>query len=191
MDLTGLLEKLSAEDAAVRERAATEIFRLGCERAESATKLWRENSELAALLGAAEQATVGLAVFRAGFAKIRAAHGTPLLAEVPPDQDAEEFELHFADGTSLDVLTSRAPGGNGAIARFLARFGEGVQQVEYPCKDVDRATQILQDKFDVSPVYKETRAGADGARINFFLAATPGGEKVLIELVEKSRVKKT
>ncbi len=122
---------------------------------------------------------MGLAVQRETFSKIRAAHSVSRLAEVPSDQDAEEFELHFANGVSLDILTSRAPGGDGAIARYLGKFGEGVQQVEFRCSNVDRATEILKEKFGVSAVYPETRPGADGTRVNFFLMPVPGGGKVL------------
>jgi hypothetical protein len=84
----------------------------------------------------------------------------------------------------LDILTTREPGGSGAIAKYLAKFGEGVQQVEYRCTNVDSATQILKDKFRVEPVYPATRNGADGTRVNFFLVASPDGGKVLIELYE-------
>jgi hypothetical protein len=128
--------------------------------------------------------TVGFAVARETFSPIRVANGTPRLAEVPADQDAEEFELHFAKDVSLDILTTREPGGNGAIARYLAKFGEGIQQVEFRCSNVDRATAIIKEKFRVAPIYPETRPGADGTRINFFLMASPDGGKVLIELYE-------
>lgn len=122
------------------------------------------------------------------FARIREANGTPSLADVPPDQDAEEFELHFPEGVSLDVLTTREPGGTGAIARYLAKFGEGVQQVEYRCANVDRATAILKERFGVAPVYPQTRPGAEGTRINFFLVPTPNTGKVLIELYEAAEI---
>jgi len=127
---------------------------------------------------------VGLAVPRESFELIRAANGSPRLSEVPPDQDAEEFELHFPHGVMLDILTTREPGGSGAIARYLARFGGGVQQVEFRCTNVDRATQILKDKFGIASIYPATRPGADGTRVNFFLVTTPNGGKVLIELYE-------
>ena len=128
--------------------------------------------------------TVGVAVPREAFNRIRIANGTPRLAEVPPDQDAEEFELDFPEGISLDVLTTREPGGDGAIARYLSKFGEGVQQVEFRCTNVDRATEVLKEKFKIAPVYPATRAGADGTRVNFFLVASPDGGKVLIELYQ-------
>ena len=94
------------------------------------------------MLSADNAVTVGLPFACETFSPIRVANGTPGLAEVPADQDAEEFELHFANGVSLDILTAREPAGNGAIARYLAKFGEGVQQVEFRCANVDRATEI-------------------------------------------------
>jgi len=129
--------------------------------------------------------TVGLAVTPETFRAIREANGSPRLAEVPPDQDAEEFELHFPDRVMLDVLTTKEPGGPGAIARYLAKFGEGIQQVEFLCHNVDRAAAILREAFQLTPIYPATRRGADGTRINFFLVGVPGGGKVLIELYER------
>ena len=176
---------LSSSDASKKIAAAAEIYRLGRATAGSAIAEWWAESELGALLLSPNPAiTVGLAVQRDTFGRIRIANGTPRLAGVPPDQDAEEFELHFSEGISLDILTTREPGGSGAIAKFLAKLGEGIQQVEYRCTNVDRATQILKDKFKVSPVYPETRVGADGTRVNFFLVTSPDGGKVLIELYE-------
>src|SRR5207249_8007354 len=118
------------------------------------------------------------------FAKIRKANGWPRLAEVPPEQDASEFELHFAGGLALDILTTREPGGAGAIARFLAKHGQGVQQVEFRCEDVDRAVAILRDQFGIQPVYPAKRPGADGTQVNFFLVLASDETKVLIELYE-------
>lgn len=183
--LNSAIAGLSATEPSKREAAAEEIYRLGRAAAGSAISDWWTDSELSALLlGPNPIVTVGLAVARETFSPIRVANGTPRLAEVPADQDAEEFELHFAKDLSLDILTTREPGGNGAIARFLAKFGEGVQQVEFRCSNVDRATAILKEKFRVTPIYPETRPGADGTRVNFFLMASPDGGKVLIELYE-------
>jgi hypothetical protein len=127
---------------------------------------------------------VGVAVHPEAFEKIRIANNSPRLANVPPDQDAQEFELHLEDSIELDILTTRAPAGSGAIARFLEKFGEGIQQVEIYVRGVDRATAILRSRFGLAPIYPAARAGADGTRVNFFLAATPDGKKVLIELVQ-------
>ncbi len=170
--LAPCIADLSSADVSKRLAAAKEVYRLG-------------RAELSALLlGPNPAITVGLAVQRDTFGRIRIANGTPRLAEVPPDQDAEEFELHFTDGISLDILTTREPGGSGAMAKYLAKIGEGIQQVEYRCANIDRAAQILKEKFQVAPVYPATRAGADGTRVSFFLVASPDGGKVLIELYE-------
>jgi len=183
--LTTAITNLSSSDVSVRESAAAEIFAAGRARAQRSAEAWWGDAELAGLLaGPKPRVTVGVAVQRETFSKLRAAHSVSRLAEVPSEQDAEEFELHFADGVSLDILTSRAPGGDGAIAGFLEKFGEGIQQVEFLCSNVDRATEILKEKFGVAAIYPETRPGTDGTKINFFLTAVPGGGKVLIELYE-------
>jgi len=168
----------------MRSAAATEIYRRGRVPADRAVYTWWSNPEFTQLCGASPAVTVGLAVRPATFARVREANGLPPLALVPPDQDGEEFELHFPNDISLDVLTTAEPDGQGAIARYLANFGEGVQQVEFRCKDVDRATQILKENFGVQPVYSQTRAGAGNTRVNFFLVSSPNSGKVLIELYE-------
>ena len=133
--------------------------------------------------------TVGIAVLPETFEKIRKASGSPALADAPSDQDVVEFELEFAGDFAryprLDILTTKAPGGNGAIARFLEKFGEGIQQVEIDVTDVDRATEILRTRFNVDPIYPATHPGADSTRVNFFLVSVSDGKKVLVELVEQ------
>jgi hypothetical protein len=179
------MDGMSSNDSEVRMTAATEIHHVGRALADHAVFPWWEDPELFSLLeGGSPYVTVGLAVTAERFEKIREACGSPRLADVPPDQDAREFELHLPGGLCMDILTSKDPAGSGAIAKFLQKFGEGVQQVEFRCKDVDRATQILQEKFSLNPVYPATRAGADGTRINFFLLTAPAANKVLIELYE-------
>jgi hypothetical protein len=181
-----LIDALSSSDDAVRADAATQIYNTGVAPALLIARKWQQNAELAELLATPGlHATAGLAVFPTTFAKIRAAAGHPALAEVPPDQDAQEFETHFPNEVSLDILTTKDPTGSGAIARYLNKFGEGIQQVEFRCKNVDRATEILTTQFAVTPIYPTARAGANNTRINFFLVATEN-EKLLIELYEGS-----
>src|ERR1017187_7862850 len=134
--------------------------------------------------------TVGIAVLPETFEKIRAVNGSPPLADAPSDQDVLEFELEFAGDflpLRLDILTTKAPGGNGAIARFLEKSGEGIQQIEIDVTDVDRATEILRTRFKLDPIYPATRAGANGTRVNFFLVSAWNGKKVLVELVEQPK----
>jgi hypothetical protein len=187
-EMESLIRRLAEAEPGQRENAAAEVFRKGAEIAWAAIARWLRDAELAELFIKGEsnlpETTVGLAVARENFDCIRAANGCPRLADVPPDQDAEEFELHFARGVRLDILTTKDPRAAGAIARFLEKFGEGVQQVELLVRDIDRATKILRKEFALEPIYANTRPGADGTRVNFFLAPTPQGKKVLLELVE-------
>ncbi len=180
-----MIAQLAGRDAGERETAARELFRRGCAAAEPALRVWFADAEFRALARSGNTLlTVGIAVQPARFAEIHQRFAEAQMAEVPPDQDAREFALEFAHGVRLDILTPRDPAGLGAIARFLARSGEGIQQVECEVRDVTSATQILRTRFMLEPVYPETRAGADGTRINFFLAPATEGRKVLIELVE-------
>lgn len=187
-EIAPLIHDLCEADSARRMMAAAKIFLRGSEMAQAATQEWLSYTPIANLLArspsGAPEMTVGIAVEPDTFERLRSANGSPRLVDVPPDQDAEEFELEFADGVRLDVLTTGRPGGLGAIARYLQRFGEGIQQIEINVTDVDRATEILHTRFAVDAIYPATRAGADGTRINFFLVPASNGKKVLIELVE-------
>jgi hypothetical protein len=180
-----LLARLGGADSGERERAAAELFRRGCSAAEPTLKQWFADADFRALVsGRGPLLTVGVAVEPEAFEEIRRRTGQPRLAQAPADQDVLEFELQFPHGVRLDVLTTREPGGSGAIAQFLARFGPGIQQVECEVRDAARATEVIRRRFALEPVYPETRAGAEGARVNFFLAPAAEGHKVLIELVE-------
>jgi len=183
--LAALIAALSDPDVPVRKNAATTIFNNGARLVAPLLQQWQANPALAASISStgAPRITVGVAVDPARFDAIRAANGTPPLADVPPDQDAREFELDFPGEVRLDILTSREPAGPGAIARYLKKFGEGIQQVEVNVDDVDRATQLLRTQFAVEPIYPATRPGANRTRVNFFLMTIPGG-KLLVELVE-------
>jgi tellurite resistance protein TerC len=203
------IAELASSEERIRHRAVQTLFLTGLKMSLDTVESWERDERLANILvresartddakKGALLATVGVAVAPETFQKIRAVNGMPRLAGVPPDQDAEEFELHFSVvdpsgknsgdmAISLDILTTKQPGGDGAIAQFLAKFGEGIQQVEYEVTDVDQATHILADRFGVKAIYPATRAGADGTRVNFFLVPAAQGKKILIELVEAAR----
>lgn len=182
------ISKLAGSDAKEREKAAFALFRLGCASAEPALLQWFADPEFRALApGGNLLLTVGLAVRAETFEDIRARFGQPQLGAVPPEQDVLEFELSFAHGVRLDVLTPRTATGEGAIAKFLARFGEGIQQVECDVRDVLRAVEILQQRFGLQPIYPQIRAGANQTRVNFFLVPVAEDRKLLVELVESAR----
>jgi hypothetical protein len=187
--ISSAISNLSAAEEAARMAAALEIYRQGRGLADRAVSRWMEDAELSELLLSPKPiVTVGVAVRLETFTRIRATNGQIALADVPAEQDAEEFELHFADDVELDVLTSKEPAGQGAIARFLAKFGEGIQQVEFRCLNVNRAMAIIRERFAVAPIYPEARQGANGSKVNFVLVPVPGAAaenaKVLIEIYE-------
>jgi len=186
---------LADADPSAREASALRLHSAGVALVSPILNEWLKDPELRELMrslstdnqGKPNPAyTVGIAVEPHHFERIRAANGSPRLSEVPPDQDAKEFELRFADSCHFDILTTRQPGGAGAIARFLQKLGEGIQQIEVNVTDVDRATDILRTRFGVAPIYSATRPGADGTRVNFFLVSVAEGKKCLVELVEPS-----
>ena len=194
------IQGLASLDPTKRVEAAGHLSTSGNIKTLNWLDLWRTDADLLSLfvqehfvpLGAKDvwypRITTGIAVMPETFEKIRAANGSPPLADAPSDQDVVEFELHFTGQARpaiyLDVLTTKEPDGDGAIARYLKKFGEGIQQLEIDVTDVDRATQILRTRFQLEPIYPTTRPGANGTRVNFFLVNTWNNQKVLVELVE-------
>ena len=184
-NIPAYISKLAGPDPKEREAAAYELFRLGCAAAEPVLRRWFADPEFRALAaGKGALLTVGIAVHPETFEAIHARFGQPKLADVTAEHDVLEFELVFAHGVRLDVLTARTPAGEGPIAKFLARFGEGIQQVECDVRDAQRAAEILQRRFALEPLYPEVRAGANQTRVNFLLVPVAEGRKLLIELVE-------
>jgi tellurite resistance protein TerC len=194
---------LAVADPAQRAQIAQSLFSHGAARTMNCFPKWKEDADFQALVvqdsfvqpdgmkGLTPKITVGIAVEPETFENIRAANGSPPLADAPSDQDVIEFELEFHRGAAaplrLDILTTKAPNGGGAIARFLEKFGEGIQQVEIDVTDVDRATQILRERFKIESIFPATRPGANGTRVNFFLVPAHDGKKVLVELVEQPK----
>ncbi len=107
--LASAIAGLSLNDPVMRSAAATEIYCRGRAPADRAVYAWWSNPAFAQLCGGSPAVTVGLAVKRETFARIREANGLPPLALVPPDQDADEFELHFPSDISLDVPNHMRP----------------------------------------------------------------------------------
>jgi hypothetical protein len=175
-----------------REAAAAAVFRMACDQIEPFARAWTQDAEFAGLVGAPLlEITAGVAVDAKDFNAIRAASSSPRLADVPPEQDALEFHLRVnvppAVEARLEILTTRDASGDGAIARYLKKFGPGIQHIEIATSSVDRATEILKTRFALQPIYPAARPGADGARINFFLVTNPAGRKILVELEEAAK----
>jgi hypothetical protein len=188
--ITEAIAMLAMENSKFRYDAAREIYATGVAMCEPALEEWRTDREFDELLVRSPhefspwRTIVGVAVKPETFEAIRLANGSPALANVPPDQEAREFEIRCPKGTELDILTTREGSNAGPIGKFVEKFGEGIQQVEIYVFDVDRATAILHSRFGVISIFPKARPGADGTRMNFFLAKGAGEKKVLIELVE-------
>jgi hypothetical protein len=187
-DVASLIRQLYNPDPSVRRRAAHAIFSQGRDCALASVPAWLVDPELAAYFvvdgSGSPQTTVGIAVDPEEFEKIRAAHGNPSLARVPPDMNIREFEIHRSGGVRLDILTTGDASREGPIGRFLAKFGPGIQQVEFDVHSVQKATDRLREQFGMSPTYEEARQGANGTLVNFFLVPAGDAGKLLIELVE-------
>jgi len=92
MELKRLIQQLASRDLAERDAAAEEIYIAGSILARRAAREWLKDGDFHFSSRARSKTTVGIAVQPELFRQIRAANGSPRLAEVPPDQDAEEFE---------------------------------------------------------------------------------------------------
>jgi len=99
--------------------------------------------------------------------------------EINESQGIEEAMLDLADGTRLQLL---APlNSDSTIAKFLARSGEGMQQLAFRVTDIDDAmAKVLSAGMRL--IYPESRIGTAGSKINFVHPKDVGG--VLVELVE-------
>jgi len=185
-DIALWITQLADADPAKRAAAARAAHRAAFTECFSESNDWIHDPEFLELTRPFEPLffVVGIAVRPETFERIRLANAFPRLAEVPKNQDAIEFELHFGGEGDLDILTTCDLKGSGAIARYLEKFGEGIQQVEVNVSDVDRATALLSARFGIRPIYPTTQAGADHTRVNFFLLPAARGRKCLIELVE-------
>lgn len=67
------------------------------------------------------------------------------------------------------------------IAKFIARNGQGMQQLAYRVRDLDAVSATLRER-GVRLLYPEAKRGTNDSRINFCHPKDTGG--VLLELVE-------
>ncbi len=103
--------------------------------------------------------------------------------EVNEEQGIREAMLAIGDSASrLQLMAPLTP--DSTIARFLDRFGPGIQQIAYRVEDVDAVAATLRER-GMRILYDEARRGTAGTRINFVHPKDAGG--VLIELVEPAR----
>lgn len=100
--------------------------------------------------------------------------------EVNEEQGVREAMLAVGDsGSCIQLLAPLSE--DSAIGRFLARNGEGIQQVAYGVDDIDAISQHLRDA-GLRLLYDTPKRGTANSRVNFVHPKDAGG--VLIELVE-------
>jgi methylmalonyl-CoA/ethylmalonyl-CoA epimerase len=80
-----------------------------------------------------------------------------------------------------EAMMSVGPDPTSTIAKFLDRFGPGIQQLAYTVADIDAACAALRAR-GARLLYDEPRRGTAGSRVNFVHPRSAGG--VLVELVE-------
>jgi methylmalonyl-CoA/ethylmalonyl-CoA epimerase len=100
--------------------------------------------------------------------------------EVNEEQGVREAMLAVGDsGSCIQLLAPLSE--DSPIGRFLARQGEGIQQVAYGVDDIEAASAALR-AAGVRLLYEKPRRGTAGSRVNFVHPKDAGG--VLVELVE-------
>jgi methylmalonyl-CoA/ethylmalonyl-CoA epimerase len=100
--------------------------------------------------------------------------------EVNEEQGVREAMLAVGDsGSCIQLLAPLRE--DSPIGKFLARNGEGIQQVAYGVDDIDATCAHLREA-GVRLLYDAPKRGTADSRINFVHPKDAGG--VLIELVE-------
>lgn len=101
--------------------------------------------------------------------------------ETNEQQGVEEALLSFPNESQIQLLA--ALNSESTIGIFLAKHGEGVQQVALRISDLATATERL-NSAQIPTVYPTGKPGSNKSSINFIHPKYTGG--VLIELVEYS-----
>ena len=126
---------------------------------------------------------VGLAVrdLDQAIAFYKDAFGMELVHEETNEEQCVR-EAMMAVGDSGSCVQLLAPlSEDSPIGKFLARSGEGIQQIAYRVSDIEVAADELREA-GVRMLYDQPKRGTAGSRVNFAHPKDCGG--VLIELVE-------
>jgi len=114
--------------------------------------------------------TVGLAVQRDTFGRIRIANGTPRACRRLRTGWPRNSSWHPGDGWTSHT---REPGGSGAISKYLNAVWGGVQQVEFAAQTWTRHANTERQIQELVPVILPPGM-ARMARDQFFLVASSG-----------------
>ena len=100
--------------------------------------------------------------------------------EVNEEQGVREAMLAVGDsGSCIQLLAPLRE--DSPIGKFLARSGEGIQQMAYSVEDIDAVSATLRER-GLRLLYDEPKTGTAGSRVNFIHPKDAGG--VLVELVQ-------
>jgi len=100
--------------------------------------------------------------------------------EVNEEQGVREAMLAVGDsGSCIQLLAPLRE--DSPIGKFLAKQGEGIQQMAYTVTDLDGLCDHLREQ-GVRVLYETPKRGTANSRVNFVHPKDAGG--VLIELVE-------
>lgn len=100
--------------------------------------------------------------------------------ETNEEQGVREAMLAVGDsGSCIQLLAPLSE--DSPIGKFLARNGEGIQQMALRVTDIDLAAETLR-AAGVRVLYETAKRGTAGSRVNFVHPKDCGG--VLMELVE-------
>ncbi len=100
--------------------------------------------------------------------------------ETNEEQGVREAMLAVGDsGSFIQLLSPLSP--DTTIGKFLAKNGQGIQQLAYRVSDLDLVSATLRER-GARLLYDEARTGTGGSRVNFVHPKDAGG--VLVELVE-------
>lgn len=101
------------------------------------------------------------------------------------EQGVREAMLAVGDsGSCMQLLAPLSE--DSPIGKFLARNGEGIQQLAYTVTDIDALCDHLREA-GVRVLYETPKIGTSNSRVNFVHPKDAGG--VLIELVEPATAK--
>lgn len=95
-------------------------------------------------------------------------------------QGVDEVMMAAPDGRHVQLLAALSP--ESAVGKFLARHGQGLQQLALAVTDIDAACAAVE-AAGLRLVFPAPQPGTAGSRINFIHPKDATG--VLVELVER------
>src|SRR3954471_971892 len=100
--------------------------------------------------------------------------------EVNEEQGVREAMMAVGDsGSCIQLLAPLSE--ESTIAKFIARNGQGIQQLAYRVSDIEAVSATLRER-GVRLLYDAPKRGTSDSRVNFVHPKDAGG--VLVELVE-------